>query len=985
MGQSEETDSLGSNDIPFESSASIPSKDRSPSALPTPDLKSDDPIVTLAPGMSASVSSRSLASDGQATVVVPTISVKSEFTSISKSHRASKGQFMTTMVSVTVPSAGNRGKYPPIFRSFDASSCTETSPRLPPSPKSEASGRAGPSSAVTGPPVSPFGAVVVDLQTRVSDYSSQGLDAIGHLRLFDILSVRKGALMREFNVYLFEEALICITEEKKSGIRQFFGGSSKSDSSGKTVTQSSVKSPSANKGALKLKGRIYLKHVKYISDTSKVGELSLTIAMIDERMDSFILVFKERGAHGMWKSTLEDIVQSAKAQISPYAVPAIDSASTTRSRKIAQLMGELPPMPVSAKSARAGPSTRPMTASTSQSFGDIVISPSTAGYGANTPATSAFNPMSPTSNQAVSSGDLVYTAPLGPVHTAMDVIVIFSIPAAAPGAMQTPSWQKKTKMMRESVAFLLASVGPRDRVSIVSSEHGPNGIIRRTPFLSSTRAESRRRLEAFVDIIGAGRVENDEYEVVIGREERIDVVTAMNVALDAVLQRKAKNPLGAMIVVSDSTENIKRAQMDLVTARLDAANIPVHALGYSKGHDPSPLWMISNHTYGTYTFVRDWYDLQNAFAGVLGGLTSVAITNMRLHLTCSDNDYKILRLAGASNSLIHANGKHCEIELREMRFGETREVIVEIDYTHPSVGASQRDSRESSSSEQAPSQAGDSTRGSGLQVGGSGGSSLGLDALSVSESNALEAVYESTLIDEEPVLEVDCSYHDPAVNRSVSRLNRPVLLTCAILPSNAPQSTTPGDPAIIRRRMEVLASDMITRALLIASRRNYVQASKILSQTMGIVHNMVDRMRTVQLPLVASGYHQKSKKELAVLHSMDGMMAVHHDLEEMVEGMEEHPELFERDTRNFAAQQVSRSVLYTTHDADIQAVVYRLQKSWTTNTKTETIYCVPGCKEMIGISGQWQPTRDVMSRETMLKAAAAASEESQRRMIASRV
>jgi hypothetical protein len=35
-------------------------------------------------------------------------------------------------------------------------------------------------------------------------------------------------------------------------------------------------------------------------------------------------------------------------------------------------------------------------------------------------------------------------------------------------------------------------------------------------------------------------------------------------------------------------------------------SIPIHALGYGKAHDPSPLWMLSNNTNGSYTFVKEW-------------------------------------------------------------------------------------------------------------------------------------------------------------------------------------------------------------------------------------------------------------------------------------------------------------------------------------------------------------------------------------------
>ena len=41
--------------------------------------------------------------------------------------------------------------------------------------------------------------------------------------------------------------------------------------------------------------------------------------------------------------------------------------------------------------------------------------------------------------------------------------------------------------------------------------------------------------------------------------------------LDVVLQRKHKNPVSGLILVSDAADSTRRAQMDLVLARAEAA------------------------------------------------------------------------------------------------------------------------------------------------------------------------------------------------------------------------------------------------------------------------------------------------------------------------------------------------------------------------------------------------------------------------------
>jgi hypothetical protein len=704
-------------------------------------------------------------------------------------------------------------------------------------------------------------------------------------------------LIREFHVYLFEDALICITEEKKSTIRNIF-------SSASSVRSAHSNASKHGQGELKLKGRIYLRHVKKIVDSSVSGELSLTIVMVDENMDSFILTFKDRGAHETWRRTLSAIVEEARDGHSGYRPES--------SSKIAKLMGDGAPMPRSASGPLSAASINMMSpTSTFSGPPDSAVS-------------STFT--SPMARGESSPGDLAYVAPLAPQHTPVDLVIILSLPAPNPN--QGSALPLKTKLIKSSMAFLLALMGPKDRIALVSCEMGVNGAVRKTPFLNTTRPESRRRLENFVEQLGTGNQDDVENQVPVGPEEKMDVVTAVNVALDVVLQRKQKNPLGGMILISDTSDSIKRAQMELVTARLDAANLPVHALGYGKGHDPSPLWMISNHTNGTYTFVKEWYHLRDTLAGVVGGMMSVAVTNMKLHLNCQDNEFKILKVAGSASAIVHQGGKEVDVELKELKFGETRELLVELDLADsPSPRGSRlsgetqgsadgQDLPRSSSnagladaaaaSRRAPSAAGSVINSSTELSPDPRG--LGFETLALNEGSPGQ-IYDDALIDEWPVTEVDCSWHDPASCRSVAKLAHPVLLTVASLPNSANVQNMLADPILVRRRMEVLASDMITRALLIASRKNHSHAARILSETRKIIETVSEGLEKNLMTERERSGGARTRREVLFMAAVEGLINVINDLETLIEGLDESNRgMFERDARNFAAQQVSHMV-----------------------------------------------------------------------------
>jgi hypothetical protein len=90
----------------------------------------------------------------------------------------------------------------------------------------------------------------------------------------------------------------------------------------------------------------------------------------------------------------------------------------------------------------------------------------------------------------------------------------------------------------------------------------------------------------------------------ISHVRRVSLIICRS-GLDVVLQRKAKNPISGMILTSDTADTTRRAQMDLVLARAEVASIPIHTFGYGRSHDLALLWLISNHTSGTYTFIKD--------------------------------------------------------------------------------------------------------------------------------------------------------------------------------------------------------------------------------------------------------------------------------------------------------------------------------------------------------------------------------------------
>jgi hypothetical protein len=365
------------------------------------------------------------------------------------------------------------------------------------------------------------------------------------------------------------------------------------------------------------------------------------------------------------------------------------------------------------------------------------------------------------------------------------------------------------------------------------------------------------------------------------------------VGLDIVLQRKARNPISGLILVSDAADSTRRAQMDLVLARAEAANVPIHSFGYGRSHDPASLWLMSNHTCGTYTFVKDWYDLRDCVAGCVGGLMSIGLLNMKLHMKVVDGHrFRIRKVSGGPSSVLASDGQNVDVDVGELRYGECKEMLIELELDNTDVRAVQ--------SRQPQDRAVNATD-QFVQ-------SMGLDSLSIDDAPDFTDGMMDHMIDEVPVIEVDGSFFDPAASKNVTRLAHPVLLTVTLLPmsNSAPrQPSTISDPVIVRRRMELLTSGMITRALVLVSRKNFPQAQKIMGETKRILQTVLQTISRSLPPPSTNGGTVRNRKEILTLGAVRAMQAILQDLQMLSEALDDNVELFAHDQRNFGAQQVS--------------------------------------------------------------------------------
>lgn len=101
-------------------------------------------------------------------------------------------------------------------------------------------------------------------------------------------------------------------------------------------------------------------------------------------------------------------------------------------------------------------------------------------------------------------------------------------------------------------------------------------------------------------------------------------------------------------------------------------------------------------------------------------------------------------------------------------------------------------------------------------------------------------------VEEVPLIQADLTYGDILRDGAMAQSPRPSLLAITMLPSsNRGKSITrplspaiPPHPSIVQRRMELLTSDMLTRALTLVSRGQHERAHHLLSETRSILKGL---------------------------------------------------------------------------------------------------------------------------------------------------
>lgn len=235
-------------------------------------------------------------------------------------------------------------------------------------------------------------------------------------------------------------------------------------------------------------------------------------------------------------------------------------------------------------------------------------------------------------------------------------------------------------------------------------------------------------------------------------------------------------------------------------------------------HKPDTMIELSTRTKASYTYVKDWMMLRECLAGCLGAMQTLSHQNVKLKLKLPEGSpAKFHKISGALQITKRATGRDAEASLGDLRFGDKRDILVQL-VIMP----------DNASQEQLPQDPWDNIV-SGLEALGG--------PVDQDEQRAVS-------VEEVPLIQAELIWGD-ILRDGTSQHTRPSLLAITMLPATSSSKKPwgnsppiPPHPHIVQRRMELLTSDMLTRALTLVSRGQHDRAHTLLNETRSILKGL---------------------------------------------------------------------------------------------------------------------------------------------------
>merc|ERR1719160_402643 len=230
----------------------------------------------------------------------------------------------------------------------------------------------------------------------------------------------------------------------------------------------------------------------------------------------------------------------------------------------------------------------------------------------------------------------------------MDIVCVLDVSGSMNG--------EKIRLVQDAMRFVIEQADPADRVSIVTFSHLASRPLR----LRKMNAEGKN--DANVSVL----------QLVAGGGTSI--AAGLDAALNVMEQRRHRNKVSAILLLTDGQDYSTRPQIPSLVTRAQQVGASLYAFGFGADHDAGLLSELAEQATTPFTFVEDEEHIREAFAGAVGGLSSVVAQKVELSVTCHvpltevHTPFPVLRQPDGGFT----------VTIPDMFAGERRDVVVEL-------------------------------------------------------------------------------------------------------------------------------------------------------------------------------------------------------------------------------------------------------------------------------------------------------------------
>eukprot|EP00928_Gymnodinium_smaydae_P030875 TRINITY_DN22828_c0_g3_i1.p1 TRINITY_DN22828_c0_g3~~TRINITY_DN22828_c0_g3_i1.p1 ORF type:complete len:717 (+),score=145.40 TRINITY_DN22828_c0_g3_i1:59-2209(+) len=231
---------------------------------------------------------------------------------------------------------------------------------------------------------------------------------------------------------------------------------------------------------------------------------------------------------------------------------------------------------------------------------------------------------------------------------AMDVMCVLDVSGSMTGA--------KIKLLQDAVRFIIDQASSTDRLSIVTFNH------------SAARQLRLRRMDA------EGKSEATAATLRLVASGGTSIAAGLDTAISVMERRRDRNKVSAILLLTDGQDSSARASIPTLLSRARQANCSLYAFGFGSDHDADLLANIAEQATTPFTFVEDVEHIRDAFAGTVGGLSSVVAQGIQLSLSSRAT----LKAVHTPFTVQRTSDTEATVLIPDIFAGERRDILVEL-------------------------------------------------------------------------------------------------------------------------------------------------------------------------------------------------------------------------------------------------------------------------------------------------------------------